>query len=117
MVDAYDINELEHFLNEKRYPIKINLAHIRFSIHVSNQHQLLKVGICAKEYLDDNSLLKDTLTFITIHRCRTLLSGKYLKAYVLNNYAYHELPPEYWDYDENWHRLLIDGCARGQYSL
>ena len=114
MVDAYDINELEHFLNEKRYPVKINLAHIRFSIHVSNQHQLLKVGICAKEYLDDNSLLKDTLTFITIHRCRALLSGKYLKAYVLNNYAYHELPPEYWDYDENWYRLLIDGCAQGK---
>ena len=49
-----------------------------------------------------------------MHRCRALLSGKHLKAYVLNNYAYHELPSEYWDHDENWYRLLIDGCAQGK---
>jgi len=114
IIDAYDTNVLEGFLKEKRYPIKINLAHIRFSIHASKQHQLLKVGVCVKEYLNDDSLLKDTLTFITMHRCRALLSGKYLKAYVLNNYTYYELPSEYWDYDENWYRLLIDGCAYGK---
>lgn len=114
IIDAYDLYTLEIFLREKRYPVKINLALIRFSIHANKQHQPLKVGICVKEYLDDDSLLKDTLTFITMHRCRALLSEKHLKAYVLNNYAYHELPSEYWDYDENWYRLLIDGCAYGK---
>lgn len=114
IIDAYDIHVLEHFLKEKRYPVKINLAHIRFLIHANKQHQLLKVGICVKEYLDDDSLLKETLTFITMHRCRALLSGKHLKAYVLNNYVYQKLPSEYWDYDENWYRLLIDGCAQGK---
>ena len=116
IMDAYAINVLEYLLNEKKYPVNINLAHIRFSIHASKQHQLLKVGVCVKEYLDDDSLLKDVLTFITMHRCRALLSGKHLKTYVLNNYAYYELPSEYWDYDENWYRLLIDGCAYGSIS-
>jgi hypothetical protein len=114
LIDAHDINVLERFLKEKRYPIKINLAYIRFSIHPSKQLQPLQAGICVKEYLDDDSLLKDTLTFITMHRCRALLSGNHLKAYVLNNYVYHELPSKYWDYDENWYRLLIDGCAQGK---
>lgn len=116
MVDAYDVKVLERFLKEKRYPVKINLAHIHFSIHASQQHHSLKIGICAKEYLDDDSLLKDALTFITMHRCRALLSGKHLKAYVLNNCVYQELPSEYWDYDENWYRLLIDGYASGKVS-
>ena len=114
LIDTHSIKILEHSLKEKKYPAKINLAQIRFSIHVSRQHQLLEIGICAKEYLDDDSLLKDILTFITMHRCRALLSGKHLKAYVLNNYVYQELPSEYWDYDENWYRLLIDGCVQGE---
>jgi len=114
IVDTCDIKVLEYFLNEKKYPVNINLAYIRFSIHANKQQQLLQTGICTKKYLDDDSLLKDALTFITMHRCRSLLSGKHLKAYVLNNYAYHELPSEYWDYDENWYRLLIDGCAQGK---
>ena len=114
LIDAHNIKILEHFLNEKKYPFKINLAHIRFSIHASKQHQSLKISVCAKQYLDDDSLLKDALTFITMHRCRALLSGKHLKGYVLNNYAYQELPSEYWNYDENWYRLLIDGCAQGK---
>jgi hypothetical protein len=113
IVDTCDIKVLEYFLNEKKYPVNINLAHIRFSIHAHKQ-QLLQIGICVKEYIDDDFLLKDTLTFITMHRCRALLSGKHLKAYVLDNYAYHELPSEYWDYDVNWYRLLIDGCAQGK---
>jgi len=50
---------------------------------------------------------------INLRRCRDLLSGKYLKSYVLYNYAYHELPAEYWSYDKNWYRLLVDGCAQG----
>lgn len=114
LIDTHSIKIQEHFLEEKKYPVKINLAHIRFLIHASKQHQSLKIGICTKEYLDDDSLLQDALTFITMHRCRALLSEKHLKAYVLNNYAYHELPSEYWDYDENWYRLLIDGCAYGK---
>jgi len=117
IVDTCDIKVLEHFLNEKKYPVNINLAHIRFSIHANKQQQLLQTGICTKKYLDDDSLLKDTLAFITMHRCRALLSGKHLKAHVLNNYAYYELPSEYWDYDENWYRLLIDGCTYGKVPI
>jgi len=114
ITDTCNIRILEYFLNQKKYPVNINLAHIRFSIHANKRQQLLQTAICTKEYLDDDSLLKDALTFITMHRCRTLLSGKHLKACVLNNYAYQELPSEYWDYDENWYRLLIDGCAQGK---
>ncbi len=77
------------------------------------KYQLLKINPTLKEYPDEHFLLQDTFTFTVMHRCRNLLSGKHLKAYILSDYTYRELPAEFWSYDMHWYRLLVDGAAYG----
>lgn len=114
MHDCPDVYVLDEYLHKDEFPVRIQLVYIQFTIHNDNEEQQsFKVGTCVKEYPDFDHILRDIIIMQNLRRCRDLLSGKYLKAYVLYNYAYHELPAEYWSYDKNWYRLLLDGCALG----
>ena len=111
--DLPDSWVLDHFHQANKYPAQIPFVNIKLTIHKDKGGQSLEKSQTVREYLDAQSILDDNHIFHTIHRCQGLLSGAYLKSYVLYNYVYHELPAEYWCYDENWYRLLIDGFAQG----
>jgi hypothetical protein len=114
MHDSPDVSILDDYLQKDNFPVRIQLAYIQFIVNqVDQNYQSFKTGMCVKVYPDNDSLLRDMIIMINLRRCRDLLSGNYLKAYVLYNYTYHELPAEYWSYDKNWYRLLLDGCAQG----
>ncbi|MEI6882374.1 MAG: hypothetical protein WCK82_13730 [Bacteroidota bacterium] len=113
MNDCNDAWVLEFHHARNRYPAQIPLVVVQLKIHKNNGHKSLETKKCVKTYPDAESLLSENHRFSTLHLCRNFLSGKQLKSYVLYKYAYHELPAEYWCYDENWYRLLVDGCAQG----
>ena len=113
IIDTPDASRLEYLFKEKLYPAEVKLALIRISLFSNQQFQSFKIDPYSKKYLDEDSLRQDLSTFLAVHDCRDLLSNKYLKAYAFYNYAYHELPAEFWFYDKNWYRLLVDGCAQG----
>ncbi len=104
---------LEYASQKQDYPVQINLLNIKIATNNSEKYQLLKINPTSKEYPDEHSIMQDTLTFIVMHRCRSLLSGKHLKAYILSDYTYRELPAEFWSYDMHWYRLLVNGAAYG----
>ncbi len=114
MHDLPDVSVMDGYLKINKFPMRVNLGYIQLIIHNNGKdYQSLSRGRCVKEYHDEDSLMRDAVIMINLRRCRDLLSGKYLESYVLHNYTYHKLPAEYWSYDENWYRLLLDGCALG----
>ena len=106
-------NSLEYLIEKKQYPLHLKLLHLKVAIRHDQRYQLLKMDTATKIYNDEYSFMQDSLVFMVMQQCRSFLSGKQLKSYVLSDYAYHELPAEFWSYDIHWYRLLVDRAACG----
>jgi hypothetical protein len=110
--DIERVETLRFFLERLIFPFKTDLIEIQLAVYHKNGYQTLMKNNYLKEYLAHDELTKDLLLFKAMHCCRSLLSGNQIKSYVLSNYTYHELPAEFWHYDEHWYRLLADGHAQ-----
>jgi len=113
MFDFAHPNVMNHLVEKQKYPLHFKLLNAKIAIRDDQRYQLLKMDSVQKVYPDQQSFMQDTLEFLVLHQCRSMLSGKQFKSYVLSDYAYHELPGEFWSYDMHWYRLLIDGAACG----
>lgn len=113
MFDVAHPHIMDYLVEKQKYPLHFKLLNLKIAIRKDERYQLLKIDNVQKVYRDQNSFMKDTLEFLVMHQCRSMLSGNQFKSYVLSDYAYHELPAEFWSYDIHWYRLLIDGAACG----
>lgn len=113
MFDVLHPHSLEPFVVKEKYPLTLKVLHLKIAIRNDERYQLLRMDNIQKQYLDEYSFVSETYGFMVMHQCRSMLSGNQFKSYVLSDYAYHELPPEFWSYDIHWYRLLIDGAACG----
>ncbi len=111
MFDFAHPNIMDYLVEKQKYPLHFKLLNLKIAISNDQRYQLLKIDTVQKVYPDQLSFMKDTVDFMVLHQCRSMLSGNQFKSYVLSDYAYHELPPEFWSYDRHWYRLLIDGAA------
>ena len=111
--DIDRVETLRFFLDRFIFPFKTDLIEIQLAVYHKDGYQTLEKNNYSKEYLAHDELIKDLLLFKAMHCCRSLLSGNQIRSYVLSHYTYHELPAEFWCYDEHWYRLLVDGHAQG----
>jgi hypothetical protein len=113
MFDFAHPNIMDYLVEKQKYPLPFKLLNVKIAIRDDQRYQLLKINTVEKVYPDQQSFMQDTLEFLVLHQCRSMLSAKQFKSYVLSDYAYYELPGEFWSYDIHWYRLLIDGAACG----
>lgn len=105
LIDSRDLKTLERQL-QKIYPARISFIVIELNIYADGSHQVLKIS--QKKYFKVDFRYDYVAAFKIVHSLRYLLSTKRLDAYIMHNYIYQKIPPEFWHDDWNWYRLLAD---------
>lgn len=110
LIDSHDLKALESQL-QKIYPARISFIVIELNIYADGSHQVLKIS--QKKYFKVDFRYDYVAAFKVVHRLRYLLSTKLLDAYIMQDYIYQKIPPEFWHDDWNWYRLLADCSLQG----
>ena len=110
MFDVRDLDAWETRLN-KKYIISMNFIVIDLNIYPDGSHEVLEIR--PKKYYKFDFRQDYIYVLKMMHNLRHLLSTKQLDAYIMHNYTYQKVPPEFWHDDWNWYRLLADCSLYG----